>query len=321
MKLAACVLFVFLTIGCTTEQNQLSVEPTARPSTTTTTIRTTTTSAKPTLSTSTTEDAPTTTVNDAPRRYFAELPELQPHPETPVLDYPPNPLPTRATDLANLLVERHEAYNPLFAARFLSTPDMNSRGLTDIDFLQLLPSHPAITYTYECPDGRPAYVTHFAHADPAFINSWQREDYLGDLTTNTAGETTFVRPLDIDPPTVYRGVLHPTKLGGPLAGADYIHRIEDGDTPFSAQNWIRYGHYQYFTFTDGAIIVDVLVQAPSMDHRDERAPEDTPTITTDSVEPLVLVDHERVQARFDCGHELSELIATAIQRLGLGSDG
>ncbi len=80
---------------------------------------------------------------------------------------------------------------------------------------------------------------------------------------------------------------------------------------------IRYGHYQYFSFTDpDGIEVDVLVQAPSFDFPEDSPIEDTnPTITTESTNPMVLVDHERVQARFECGRELAKLIAPIVESL------
>lgn len=95
---------------------------------------------------------------------------------------------------------------------------------------------------------------------------------------------------------------------------------------------IRYGRYQYLSFTDSnGLEVEVLIQAGSFDYPEgwdeqiiaddafldtfDTALRNDDTITTASTDPMILVDHERVQARFECGQELVDLMTPIITSL------
>ena len=140
---------------------------------------------------------------------------------------------------------------------------------------------------------------------------------VDDLT----GETAFARlPWTTDVPTgANLGVLELTaEADDSLGGAEYIHTIGKDRTNGA---FIQYGFYQYYSFTDhDGVEVEVLVTAASFDYDLSAAinlvaPATSPiselsdeevvelvgeTITSETVEPLALIDHERVQSRFEC---------------------
>lgn len=212
---------------------------------------------------------------------------------------------------------RHDELSWVYIPMFL-TPEEFGDGF-DAGFTEVSDSHPSVNYSYDCADGHQAFVTHYVPADPRVQQAWQRDDFLGIVTEN-ADDGSYFFDAKQNPDSGLDGYLEPTGLGGRYAGADYIHTFVSPETNSFVSipsGSIRYGHYQYFSFTDqDGIEVDVLVQAPSFDFPEDSPIEDTnPTITTESTDPMVLVNHERVQARFECGRELAQLITTIVESL------
>ena len=186
-------------------------------------------------------------------------------------------------------------------------------------------THPATSYSYECADGRHARVDHFVRDIEDSRTLWTEDSFLGDVTVGEQPfELTFYEAGDRDGYLANEnpanwGYLRPTGEGGPFAGAEYIHRRfslpseEESDTAV-----LRYGFYQYFSFIDADDVeVEVLVSAATFDFtQDFQSLNDpSPTITSNSSDPFELVDHEMVQARFDCGREAAELIAPVVAAL------
>lgn len=229
---------------------------------------------------------------------------------------------------------RASGFNP----RFLTEQEINQK-INEWDIAAA--SHPNVTYVYECSDGRHAHVDHFVRDDIELRNVWQRDDFFSEVAIHEpTGQTTFW-PYEQEPgPDGEQlidsliGVLQPTNTSpGPYSGAEYIYRTSI-DTTFGA--FLFYGFYQYYSFVDqDGIEVEVLVTAASFDY--DRAAYDSviapfavetleytdaeldeivgETIAADSVEPLELIDHERVQARIECGRELDALVAPLIAEL------
>ena len=199
-------------------------------------------------------------------------------------------------------------------------------------------THPAVSYRYQCADGRQAHVDHFVRNDPGLSNVWQRADFLGEVSVDeTTGETSFAAQFDTEgaqPNGSLLGVLQP--LGdpeSPYSGAEHIHTTGEDR---SAEVFLQYGFYQYYSFTDqDGVEVEVLVSAASIDYNtaaidnilrvvlaplvgasdEEIADAVGETVTGETVNPLELINHQRVQARIDCGRELNALIAPLISEL------
>ena len=180
-------------------------------------------------------------------------------------------------------------------------------------------THPVISYDYECSDGRLAYATHFVHDTAELRKSWTRDDYLGMVERDPdTGEASLTWR---EGERVMEAFLNPTGQFGPFAGAEFLIRpIEDPDEPppFLDPDWVSYGFYQYFSFTDAdGVEVEVQISAPSFDFPDgwQDLDDPSPTIFTGGTEVLELAAHPRVQSRFECGRELAERIAPIINGL------
>ena len=177
-------------------------------------------------------------------------------------------------------------------------------------------THPVVNYDYACGDGLNAYVSHYVHEHTEFHNAWQREDFLGEVDHDPNSHEATVVPVN-DVGTF--GHLRLTGVAGPLAGGEYawsesvgIPEIEDG--------WLSYGYYQYFGFVDqDGTEVTVQITAPSFDFVDgwdDRFGNDpSPSILTEGFELEDILQHERVQSRFECGRELANRLAPIVAAL------
>ena len=216
---------------------------------------------------------------------------------------------------------------------------LNARWLTEEFLLKdwtTLPTHPTVSYNYDCDNGHRAFASHFIREDPADRKPWLRDDFLGETESDESGRLTATTPDGLR----YSGFFEFTSESpGPYSGANYIHEIAEHDLPdwlrpvsYDPKGTIRYGRYQYLSFVDAeGLEVEVLIQAGSFDYPDgwddqviasdsRIEPLDTTlvndsTITTASTDPMVLVNHERVQERFECGQELVDLLTPIVAAL------
>ena len=193
-----------------------------------------------------------------------------------------------------------------------------------------------ITHSYVCTNGQTAFVEHFVRAAPAERKPWAKDNFFGETRIADDGRFTTASPDG----RIYEGYFEFTDdAPGPYSGANYIHELTAHNLPdyakpvsYDPTGAIRYGRYQYLSFTDAnGLEVEVLIQAGSFDYPkgwDEQIVADDAfldtfdtslrnddTITAASTDPMILVNHERVQARFECGQELVDLMTPIITEL------
>lgn len=222
---------------------------------------------------------------------------------------------------------RNNGRTPWWVPRFETPNDPYSEGAdTTID------THPVVSYDYACPDGRLAFVRHYVHDDERYIDAWKRPDFLGQVDHNPATNqaTITLEYVDSEQSVTEVGYLRPTDVGGgSFAGAEYAITLGEmsemtGIPLFPglfAEGYLKYGFYQYFSFVDeGGTTVEVQIAAPSLDVPDGwldfELEHDSPSILTgNSIDPLDFVDHDDVEARFDCGAELANRLAPVIAAL------
>ena len=209
---------------------------------------------------------------------------------------------------------RHNGRGPWWRPGFMSGQDpLFDLANTATD------THPVINYDYRCADGRMAYVSHYVHETEEFRRSWQRPDFIGEIA-DEGTPTTAHRPIGLD--SFRYGFLEVTGVAGPYAGGFYVlsPRLDLDESGVSdSELLIYYGFYQYFGFTtaDGEQ-VEVQISAPSLDFPDEHPTaeiDNARSILTGPTDPLDLVDHEAVQARFQCGQELANRLAPIVAGL------
>ena len=177
-------------------------------------------------------------------------------------------------------------------------------------------THPVVNYDYSCGDGRNAYVSHYVHEHEEFHNAWQREDFLGEVDRDPNKNKATRIPLDASGSF---GHLRVTGVGGPFAGGEYAWSERVGFPEFE-DGWLSYGYYQYFGFVDqDGTEVTVQITAPSFDFVDgwdDRFENDpSPSILTEGFELEDILQHERVQSRFECGRELANRLAPIVAAL------
>lgn len=213
-------------------------------------------------------------------------------------------------------VGRHNQRGPWWRPRFIPSSD---DPLFDLG-VETTETHPVVNYDYTCADGRSAYVSHYVHEYDEFTKAWTRDDFLGTTSYDETDNRISFRRVGVDPANSDIGYLRTTGVGGPFAGAQYALTV--GEDSRGETGYLSYGYYQYFSFTnEDGTEVEVQVTAPSFDFPDGwmDIDDNSPSILDGDADPFDLINHEQVQARFECGRELANRLAPVIAALNTSS--